>query len=394
MVSSLKAGGVSSLLFHNVRHMDRTVEHVVCCLSERADLVQRFSEIGHVPIVLRHRAGRSVLSLVCRFLTVIRHLGADLIHTNMAFDSQVGSLAGRLSGVPVVTTLHNDMPLNFRGLARLFDRWAVQPGVTRFIAVSNSTRAAHVRVRGLLEKRIEVVYSGIPTAQFREQTPSAKLAKLKDDLGINGAEPILLNVGRLDSVKGQRHLIPMMELLLAEWPRARLLIVGAGTEEADLRVRICRAGLSGCIHLLGFRSDVRQLLELCTVFVFPSLSESFGLAALEGMASARPVVASNVGGLPEIIDHGRDGLLVSPGDAAALASAVAGVLRSPALARRLGEAARDKASSRFDSTNSVRRLEAIYHSVVTAGRRRRTDCAPTKLLPSDDERANPHRRFH
>ncbi|MGH7443780.1 MAG: glycosyltransferase, partial [Longimicrobiales bacterium] len=124
-------------------------------------------------------------------------------------------------------------------------------------------------------------------------------------------------------------------------------------------------GLSDSILLLGVRSDVRQLLELCTVFVFPSLWESFGLAALEAMASARPVIASSVGGVPEIIEDGKTGVLVPTHDPGALAAAVKRLLRSPDQARDLGAAARSAVQEKFDVLRSVTQLEAVYTSVLS-----------------------------
>lgn len=368
-LSGLKVGGIVSLLLHNLEYMDRDhFENIICCLGNNVQLEERFVGAGYSPIILGHRSGDSLLRLVGRAVRAIRQLRADVVHTNMAFDSRIGAVAGRIAAVPVVATLHNDNPKTLRHLDGVLDRWVVQPSVSRFIAVSQLTRDVHLERRKLPRERVEVIYSGIPTARYARASPSHELRELRAGLPVGDAYPLLLNVGRLYKQKGQKYLIPMMDELLSRWPRAQLLIVGGGDEEAELRRLVKEQALGDSIHLLGIRTDVKQLLEIADVFVFPSLWESFGLAALEAMASGVPVVASRIGGIPEIIQDGVDGVLVPPHDPAAMALAVDKLASSTELATRIGEAAMLTAQSRFDSSKSVRGVEAIYRAVASFSR--------------------------
>lgn len=364
-VSSLKTGGIATLLLHNLRSSDPDrFQHSVCCLGERCDFEEEYTQAGFPPIVLGHRPGGSVVRLLHRLLSTIRRTRADIVHTNIELDSLLGPLAGRLAGVRVVSTLHHDKPIVRRRSLAWLDRSLVQPCVDHYIAVSDFTRQIHIERRGLLPDKVSVILSGISTARYLEPTPSDELQRLRKDLGVDGCYPVLLNVGRLHEQKGQRYLITMMRHLLRDWPDARLLIAGDGEEKMALREEIARHGLAQQVQMLGARPDVKQLLEICSVFVMPSQWEAFGLAAVEAMASGRAVVASRVGGLPEVINHGVDGFLVPPGNADALTEVVELLVSSEELRERVGRAAQRTARERFDSTGSVRRLESVYSSLV------------------------------
>lgn len=346
--------------------MDR-FQHTVCCLSQRCDFQEEFTQAGFPPIVLGHAPGGSVVRLLHRLVTAIRDTRAGIVHTNIELDSLLGPLAGRLAGARVVSTLHHGKPVARRQLLWHLDRSLVQSCVNQYIAVSEFARQVHIKRRGLQPDRVSTILSGIETARYTKPTAPEKLQGLREELGLTGREPVLFNAGRLHEQKGQRHLFPMMKSLLRKWPEAKLLIAGEGDERSRLRMEIEQHGLTGHVQLLGARPDVKQLLEICTVFVMPSLGEAFGLAALEAMASAKPVIASRVGGLPEVIDHGTTGFLVPPGDADALADAVDLLFSSPELRETVGRAARRAACERFDSAGSVRRIEALYSSLVAEG---------------------------
>src|SRR5262249_45381995 len=141
--------------------------------------------------------------------------------------------------------------------------------------------------------------------------------------------PIFVNVGRLDRVKGQIHLISMMVNIVKQWPEAKLLIVGEGQERAILEEKILHEKLQDHVILTGFRSDIAELISLCDVFLFPSYYEGLPLSLIEAMAVGKPVVASNIPSIAEVIEDGVNGWLVEPANPEALLQRVNQILLSP-----------------------------------------------------------------
>jgi glycosyltransferase involved in cell wall biosynthesis len=159
--------------------------------------------------------------------------------------------------------------------------------------------------------------------------------------------------------KGHTLLLQAAAACRARGLALALAIAGEGPLHAELEAQARAAGLGTSVRLLGRRSDVRELMRACDVFVFPSLYEAFGVALLEAMACGAAVVASRVGGIPEIVEDGASGLLVPPADPAALADAIACLAERPDRRRALGRAARLRAEA-FDIRETVRRLESLY----------------------------------
>jgi glycosyltransferase involved in cell wall biosynthesis len=178
-----------------------------------------------------------------------------------------------------------------------------------------------------------------------------------------------LNVARLSPQKGLHHAIDALPRILATHPRAHLLSVGAQDHREwldDLRRRSAERGVAGHVHFLGPRRDIPDLLRASDVFLFPSLFEGLGLALIEAMASGCVCVASAVGPIAGIVRDGVDGLLVPPGDAAALARAVLEAMSDAARRRMLAASAKETAARRFDPGAAADRLEAIYERVLSA----------------------------
>jgi len=175
----------------------------------------------------------------------------------------------------------------------------------------------------------------------------------------------VLTVARLDPQKGLHDLVAAAALV----PEARVMVVGEGPERRALETRIAHLGLGDRVHLLGFRSDVPDLLAGSDLFVLPSLFEGLPLSILEAMAAGKPVVATAIGGNDEAVVDGATGLLVPPGDPRALADAIRALLRDPERRRRLGEAGRRRAEAEFSAPAMVRRVAAVYDELLAASDR-------------------------
>jgi glycosyltransferase involved in cell wall biosynthesis len=236
----------------------------------------------------------------------------------------------------------------------------------RIVAVSDAVRASYAALAGFPAERTVVIHPGIDM-RAAASAPGDR-DRLRRELGVSATAPVLLNVGRLHPVKGQRGLVPAMRAIRRRHPDAVLLVAGDGELREVLTRDIATAGLDGAVRLLGTRSDVDALLAASDVLVLASESEAAPLPLFEAMRAGRPIVATDVGGVREIVEDGVNGYVVPRGDPEALAAGVLRVLGDPGGARRLGDAGRRLGAERFDIRESVRRIEAIYRALLS-GRR-------------------------
>ncbi len=281
----------------------------------------------------------------------------DVVHTHGHFAGAAGRLAARLVGLRVVVhhlhTADGTLRLRHRHLERLL------AALTRRVICCSDAVAEHARRElGIPWQRVVVVRNGIepPPPIGRE---AARLA-----LG-RPPEPVIGCVGALQPHKGHAHLLQAVAELPPALRAGSLVLAGAGPERARLEALAASLGLGGMVRFLGERPDVRALLPAFDLMVAPSIGrEGLGVAVLEAMDAGIPVVASRVGGLPEVVLDRTTGILVPEGDVAALGEAMRAILTDPARARAFGDAGRRRVEDEFRAAGMVRRIEAIYEGAL------------------------------
>jgi glycosyltransferase involved in cell wall biosynthesis len=295
--------------------------------------------------------GRGVRpELILRLAARFARRGVDVVHTHNPLPLTYGAPAGRLAGAAVVHTKHGEnLEVHSRRVAL---RRVLSVCADAFVAVSEMTAEAARATRDVSERKLRVIPNGIDVARFGPD-PAVRRA-VRAELHVPEDAWVVGTVGRLASEKNQVLLVRALGPVLGE--RARLVVVGDGPEEPALRRAIAEVRAERWVHLTGARADVARQLRGFDVFALPSLTEGLPLVVLEAMATALPVVASNVGGLPGVVAHGTTGLLVPPGDADALRSALVTLAADPARARELGACGRTIAASR----HSLERVSDAY----------------------------------
>ncbi|MEU3508885.1 glycogen synthase [Streptomyces longwoodensis] len=307
--------------------------------------------------------------------------GRDLVHSHTWYANLGGHLAKMLHGIPHVMTAHSLEPLRPWKAEQLgggytLSRWAERTAVESadaVVAVSGAMRADILDCYPDLDPaRVHVVHNGIDTALYRPDHGTDALARI----GVDPNRPYVLFVGRITRQKGVPHLLRAVRHL----DPATQVVLCAGapdTPEIDREFRVlfeelgrARDGVHWIPRMLP-RPEVIQLLTHATAFVCPSVYEPLGIVNLEAMACGTPVVASRVGGIPEVVEHGGTGLLVDLDDAgeafeAALARALDEVTGDPERARRMGEAGRERAVDEFGWDAVARRTVGLYEEVLKA----------------------------
>jgi glycosyltransferase involved in cell wall biosynthesis len=361
VIETLGVGGAERLVPDVVRRLDRQRFHSrVFPLDAPLDLQGEIESEGTVvdPVLAPPR--RQPLACLRRLTRKLRRFGPGLVHTHLYYGNVMGRIAARLAGgAPVVTTLHNPdytfearPTLFFRG-RKLLDR-ATGSRNAAMIAVSRAVAEDFRRHMGW--EHIRVVPNGVDLEAFAPDGDDRAAAEWP------AAGLRLLSVGRLHPQKGHRVLLDAMAGARQAGAQLSLLVAGEGAERTALEAQVSALGLQGHVRFAG-RRDVRPLLAAADVFVFPSLYEAVGIALLEAMACARPVVASRTGGIPDVVEDGVSGMLTTPGDALGLARALAALERDPERRRTLGKAARARAEA-FDIRTTVQSLEALYEEVA------------------------------
>ena len=258
--------------------------------------------------------------------------------------------ASVLARLPTVATIQLIPEFRLERSSRLQLR-ALAAGVDRYIAVSRDVATELVERFG---------YNAVEIDRFGGPAP----AGLREQIGGDAARPLVLTPARLDEQKGH----PFLLRAAAELPGVDFVLAGEGPERAGLEALAAELGIADRVHFLGYRADIPQLLAACDVFALPSLYEGSSLAVLEAMAARRPVVSSAIGGTDELIDDGRDGLLVAPGDATGLASALRRLLDDAGLRKDFAQRARQRVERDFTPTAMTQRVEAIYEELLAGGR--------------------------
>ena len=294
-----------------------------------------------------------------RLARLLRADRIDVLHTHtLAAANTLGRLAARFARVPVVSHLHIEN--HFRPATRLLLRGVdnrTARGCAALVAVSEDTKRAYER-QGYPRGRIEVVYNGVEL----DGTP---VGGLRDELGVPPNAPLVGEIGRLCDVKGQRELLAA----LAQLPDAHAVLVGAdlergGAYQRELERHAEELGVRERVVFAGRRDDAAAVLAELDVLVLPSWTEGLPLVVLEAMARRRPVVATPVGGTPEVVVEGETGLLVPPRDPDALAAALGRLLADADLRRRMGEAGYRRVAERFSADAMAARVLELYDEVA------------------------------
>lgn len=292
------------------------------------------------------------------FLARLRRLlvaeRADLLHVHSRRGDLPAVLAGRLAGVAVVLSRRVDNPPNWA------DRHLKLPRCDRVVTISAGILEV-LRRAGVAPERLTCVPSAIDLGPFGEPRDRAWL---EAELGIARDAPLVGIVAQLIPRKGHDVLFAALAALAPRHPGLRALVLGRGPLEAELKARARSAGLGDLVCFAGFRPDLPRLLPCLDALAHPAWMEGLGIALLEAAACAVPIVASRAGGMPEAVEDGLNGFLIAPGDAHALADRLDRLLGDPALARRMGQAGRQRVAQRFAVPRMVEGNYRVYEAVL------------------------------
>jgi glycosyltransferase involved in cell wall biosynthesis len=367
VVIALRTGGLEMLVLEMcVRMLQLQGVSVHVCALEAGDELQERARYARVPRTIIASSGplgrwKSIAELALLF----RRERPDVVHLHNYLPHVRGGLAAKLAGVPVViTTKHGaSKPRLMRSTRLAGSSWRLADMV---VPVSADSRDVFLNTYGFPAARARVILNGIDTDRFRPAEGDRESERQRV-LGLTGT-PLLGTVCRIVSEKGIPTLLAAFAIVVAKAPQARLVIVGEGPDRASCEQQAVRMGLAGQVTFLGVRGDVDAIYPLLDAYVQPSYTEGISLTMLEGCSCALPVVATAVGGNPEIVLAGQTGSLVPPRDAEALASAILRQWEAPETARTMGQAARRRVVECFSLDRMVADYIDLYRELLDARR--------------------------
>ena len=380
----LIVGGAENQVVQLLRFIDRKrFRPVVCCIREKGQLFSEVEELGIPSYCLdtRPKYGASVLTALDRIRQIIRREDIQVLQA-MEFNARVlGAAAARLSGVQVnIAAEHYTGEWQEPAHKRIVKRLTV-PFVDRIICVAEAQKQYLIDDRGFPSRKMEVIYNGIDVDKF---DPGAAVSLKRSDFSIPEDSPVVGIVAALRPEKAHHIFLKAAERISKEVPNAHFLIVGDGKRRAKLEALSRDLGIAERTVFAGVRKDVPEVLSLMDVVALSSypVVETFPVSLLEAMAMKKPVVSTNVSGVPEMIEEGINGRLVPVGDHEKLGMAISGLLKDKKLAREMGEKGRRLVEEKFTIQQTVKNYEDLYTRLLESEQTGRQDrAAHTKDTP-------------
>ncbi len=361
LIKGLAVGGAERLLAMSLPYLNRSMfdYQVAYFLTHKDELVPEFEQAG-IPVFCLNINKSYNLGAILRLVRLLRQQKIEILHINSPHAGILGRVAAHLAGVKaVVYTEH--MPLERQNRLAQLGNLLTYPLNDTTVAVSDAVLHS-VLDRQIIKRGTYVtIHNGVDLNAIATagmcQTP------LRESLGIAAHHQVVGNVANLYPGKGHQYLLEAARLVLNQCPDVTFVIVGKEKRKEDLerlQELARRLRIQDRVIFTGFRRDVFQLMATFDVFVLPSLWEGFGIVLLEAMALGKPVVGTDVGGIPEVIDNGLNGFLVEPRNPQQLAEKILELLRNETLRNQMGQNGMQKVRDRFSIQRTVREIEKVY----------------------------------
>ena len=360
MIDQPFLGGGQITLLSLAKGLDKDKFEILAASGGGGPLVDELGKLGvpHISIDIRKSSGPGA---VVRIAAALRGAGIDLFHTHGGVAGLYGRLAAKKAGIPsVVHTLHGIHYLHYRNPLLKWAFIVLERRLSRFtdavIFVSQADLRKGMKLRLAPAGKARLIRNGIDPAGI---IPGFDRAAKKSQLGSDG-RPLVVAVSRLHRQMGLKYLLRAVPLIREEIPAVKVVIAGGGPLESKLASAMKRLRIGESATLLGERKDAREVLAAADVFVLPSLWEGLPYVLVEAAALGKPIVATDIDGVREVVRSGETGVLVPPRDPGGLAAALILLLRDRDLADKLGERARRDIPSAFALERMVRETEALY----------------------------------
>lgn len=365
LTTDSRIAGAEKLLIGIGKEFDsKNFETFFCTMKARGVLHERLEKQGNANFSLNCRSGYDLPQAMIRLGKIMQNCKVDILHTHLFHACVLGQFVARFNNrvIPIMTKHYsNALYLYGTPLQRLLDRssssWA-----RHIIAISSGVRKILIDLDGVRQGKITVIHNGIELPSYPLARENALRAR--NEFSIKEYEIVVGTLGSLHPRKGYRYLIEAMKLVFESKDNIKLMMVGEGVLRTELKHLSEELGIEDKVIFTGYREDVNNLLSAMDIVVQPSIEEGFGIAILEAMALGKIVIATNVGGIPEIINNGETGMLVPCANAGALAKAISFIIERPDLSKTIAEKGRKSVEENFNIVKMVRGYENLYKDLL------------------------------
>jgi glycosyltransferase involved in cell wall biosynthesis len=353
IIGALDYGGAERLLLDLGRKIDREkFDLAVVSLAPRGTLADKFDDAG-VKFVNIPKRFKGDIAVIGRLAAYLKQSAPDIVHTHLNIGDLWGGRAARKAGVKIIVSTRHDVMRE--GIIRGEFGKAERRQATKIIAISEATKKYLIEKEKVAPEKIVVIYNGIDVSRYWSEKEV-----------LNNEEIVFGSVGRLSREKGHRYLIQALaRLKFKNW---QLILVGDGPERLKIDALVKKNNLVDRVKFVGATPEVVNYLEQMDVFVLPSLSEGLSLAAIEAGLNGKFVIASDVGGVPEIVSSNKTGLLVPPGNIEALVETLDWVSTHRSEARLMAKKLQKELAEKFDIGQIIKQYEDFYLGLVKKGK--------------------------
>lgn len=299
---------------------------------------------------------------------ILKKVKPSIVHTHSSKAGLLGRIAAKITGIPIIVhTPHGHVFFGYFGPLKtkvfiILEKLASRI-TDKIIALTNREKEDHIKFNIAPEEKFLVIHSGIELNEFKEITLDEKL-KFKRELGIPENSSIIGTVGRLVPVKGPEYLLEAARIIIAKYPDIYIIFTGDGPLLQSLERKAQEMAINKNIGFLGWRNDIAKIIAIYDVFALPSLNEGMGRVLVEAMALGKPIVASDVGGIPDLVTHGENGFLVSPREPEQLAKYIQILLEDRDRREKMGQAGREIVRN-FSNEKMIEKIVALYKELIT-----------------------------
>ncbi len=349
IINSLALGGAEKLLLELIKKTDKDKFDIsLCTINGAGPLLSEFEKLG-ITLKIFQKKTKFDLNVIGQSKGFLKEIKPDIVHTHLFAGDTWGRIAAILAHVPVIISTEHNINLDENWLKRII-KLILSWFTDKIIAVSQGVKDYTIKFEKINPQKLEVIYNGIDLNKFN----------------FRGLRQIELNkinaivVARLAEQKGHRYLLEAMPDIIKKYPGFVLNILGRGNLKDDLEKQAQDLGIANQVVFKGTSLEPEKILNQMDLFILPSVWEGLGIAIIEAQAIGLPVLASNIGGIKELIEHKKTGLLFEPKDPQAIFEAVDLLLSNPEMAKQLVENAHSQVKEKFSLDNMVTQYEKIY----------------------------------
>jgi len=361
LITDLDVGGAENSLYQLVTHLDRKkFSPIVYSLSREGKIAQKLRAKG-IGVVCLDAKNKFDIRVFFKLIKLLKKQKPNILHTYLFHANFTGRIAGRIAGIPIIISSVRvaEKEKKYHLYLDMITQWMVN----KEICVSKEVEKFMVKKTKIPPYKLATIYNGINPLDFDLFNDEQKDKKRKE-LSISQFEPIIGTIARLSKQKGVKYLLKAFRLVLDDFPKSCLLVVGSGPEEKKLRELALRLNIANSVKFWGFREDATGIINIMDVFVLPSLWEGMPNAVLEAYVLGKPVIASKVDGVKEIIKDEKTGFFVPAGDYKSLAESIKTLIKSPKMMEQFGKKGKEFVSENFSIVRMVQDTENLYSELI------------------------------